>query len=477
MTLRSPHPVGFAVRYLRTAFLLVGLGFLLSGTVLRAQVLLRVGAAVSPTAPIRNEPFLLTLSVTNYNTVYQSAVVLTNVLDPAVTLQGVRTNASILSWTNNAGSVEFRLRDLDVGQFHTLVLTGLVSRVGPFTNRVDVASVDIPVLSSTAVFEVVNRQSDLQVGIAFDEAEPLTGQNLSYRVVVTNLGPERIESLVVSNALPSVFEFRAASGPSTTAPVPTNGVLRLEVPGLDAGSGTAFTVSVTTATSGAAALVATILPHENTDPVSANDSASSAFRVLRVVDGDVSVLPVDDGVFSAQTGLVRHRFRVENSGTNAVPGVRIFVSGPVGAPSNLGGTNLGRAFLQWPGTIPSGGSTDFVLEYFSATRQPLRTAQLGFEPVPVTVEEDAPSATSSVASVLPRTTSLGWLLEFPTVPGKRYRIVYGDTAEAATSRTARPVLTARGTRTQWFDYGPPVTAPLPAAGAASRFYRVQEVAP
>jgi uncharacterized repeat protein (TIGR01451 family) len=441
-----------------------------------AQTLLPLGVAVTPVPAIRNEVVVFRLNLTNLNSVYQSGVVLTNVLDPSVTLVGVATNTAVVAWTNNAGSLEFRLRDLDVGQFHTLSITGRPSRIGTLTNLARAASVDLVAPAQTNLFAVVNRQSDIAVGIQLDELEPLTGQSIAYRVTVTNRGPDRIESLSLSHVLPAGTEFQSASGPAGTSLAPTNGVLLLDVGALASGTGTRFIVTVGTTAARASVLTVSVPALENDDPVVTNNTASARFLIQQVTAGQLAVSAVDAGVLDRQSGLIQQRFRLENLGTNTVPGARIFVAGITNSPSNLGGTNLGRAFVQVPSAVAAGDSLQFVLEYFSPTRLPLPAGSLAFEPVPVAVVEEAPSGGTGVPVSVPRWTASGPRLEFPAVAGRRYRIVYGGTAALDTSRAVRPVLTATGNRVQWTDLGPPYTSEA-ATSAPTRFYRIQEVTP
>ena len=442
----------------------------------QSGTLLPLGVSASPTPAVRNELLVLTLGLTNLNSVYQSGVVLTNVLDPSVTLVGVATNSGVVSWTNNAGSLEFRLRDLDVGQFHVLSITGRPVRVGVLTNIARAATVDLRSNSQTNLLNSVNRQSDIAVGIAMDESEPLTGQPVVYRVSVTNRGPDRIEALVVSNSLPAGTTFLSAFGATGMAIRPTNGVLLMDAGALASGAGTRFTVAVETAVAGATTANASVLPHENDDPAPSNNSASRSLRIQQVVDGDLEVSAIDAGALDRQTGLIRQRFRLSNAGTNHVPGARIFVAGLTNTPSNLGGTNVGRAFVQIPAGVAPGGSLDFVLEYFSSDRLPLPAGRVTFDPVPVAVVEEPPTGAAVVPVSVPQWTASGPRLEFPTVPGRQYRIVYGETASLAESKSVRPFVNATGSRVQWTDLGPPYTAES-ASTVRSRFYRIQEVTP
>ena len=63
------------------------------------------------------------------------------------------------------------------------------------------------------------------------------------------------------------------------------------------------------------------------------------------------------------------------------------------------------------------------------------------------------------------------LIEFPTTAGRTYTVVYSDNILFSNSMMALPPIVAPANKTQWIDYGPPLTA-APATNAPGRFYRV-----
>jgi hypothetical protein len=63
-----------------------------------------------------------------------------------------------------------------------------------------------------------------------------------------------------------------------------------------------------------------------------------------------------------------------------------------------------------------------------------------------------------------------YVIEFTSVPGRVYTILYSDDG-MATWRAATPSVTASANVTQWYDDGPPKTASQPISNG-SRFYRV-----
>ena len=61
------------------------------------------------------------------------------------------------------------------------------------------------------------------------------------------------------------------------------------------------------------------------------------------------------------------------------------------------------------------------------------------------------------------------MIEFPTIPGRTYTILYSD--DLLTWQAATPDITANANVTQWYDDGPPKTISKPLSNT-SRMYRV-----
>ena len=67
--------------------------------------------------------------------------------------------------------------------------------------------------------------------------------------------------------------------------------------------------------------------------------------------------------------------------------------------------------------------------------------------------------------------NLNVLIEFQSVPGRSYTIVYSADSVFTSPLYAQPAVVAPADRVQWIDDGPPKTVSTPASVAA-RFYRV-----
>ena len=68
-----------------------------------------------------------------------------------------------------------------------------------------------------------------------------------------------------------------------------------------------------------------------------------------------------------------------------------------------------------------------------------------------------------------RNNDTRFVIEFASVPGKTYNIIYSS--DLVTWKVATPSVPASANVTQWYDDGPPKTESKPASVGA-RFYRV-----
>jgi hypothetical protein len=63
------------------------------------------------------------------------------------------------------------------------------------------------------------------------------------------------------------------------------------------------------------------------------------------------------------------------------------------------------------------------------------------------------------------------VIEFPTLSGSKYTVVYSDNVLFSNAQIAPPAIVASASQTLWIDYGPPTTTNAPSK-ASVRFYRV-----
>jgi hypothetical protein len=179
-------------------------------------------------------------------------------------------------------------------------------------------------------------------------------------------------------------------------------------------------------------------------------------------------------VFNPQTGLFEQNVTVTNIGGSTAAAVRLLVGGLRTNVYlyNASGTNAGTPFVQYNSPLNPGFAVQLVLEFYDGDRRPFTNTLEAQAVLPGSTGTNA-AAGVPIDRVFVDSRIAGdprFVIEFTTIPGRTYTIIYSDD-NFATWQAATPSLTANATRTQWYDDGPPKTESKPFSNA-SRMYRV-----
>ena len=210
------------------------------------------------------------------------------------------------------------------------------------------------------------------------------------------------------------------------------------------------------------------------NPANNNGSAGSSQVGTAVVTAQFGIL-VGTNVLNAQTGLYEEQVVVTNISAVTVLGVRLYVDGLRSGVQlyNASGTNAGRPYAQYNSSLNPNQTVTFLLEFYNPSRLAF-TNSLDAEAITnlLTLTTNSAGATA-ITRVFMDTRTTGqprFVIEFATVPGKSYTIIYSDD-NMATWKAATPTVTAGANSTQWYDDGPPETDSAPGS-TGSRFYGI-----
>jgi hypothetical protein len=164
---------------------------------------------------------------------------------------------------------------------------------------------------------------------------------------------------------------------------------------------------------------------------------------------------------------------VTNTGTGTVAGFQLYVT--VLTPNvylwNATGTNSSGAYVQYSFPVDPSNSVSLALEFYDPSRVAF-TNTLRVVPVipgaPGNVGTNGSAAVSKIFTDT-RTGTPRFVIDFASVPGKVYTIIYSS--DLVTWKVATPSVTASANDTQWYDDGPPKTESAPMS-VTNRFYRV-----
>lgn len=423
----------------------------------------------SPNPVMVNQTLTYTINVTNQTGFSLADVLVTNTLPPSVTLLNAIASQGLVS--NNGGVITFALGPLPSGGFAEMTVTAQPTTAGFITNTVSVtATASTNITTTNVVTQVITAQSDLGVSITGPAARVLVNDLMTFGLTVTNSGLDAAPNVMLSNGLPAGVKLISVS-PASQSYLFTNSSLLFGLGTLTNGGATLLQVTVQPTNAGVLTFSAFVSAAGVLDTNAANDTTSSDISVGAFIPGQLTVTNVTGQRYNQQTGLMEQTIRLSNVGTSAVASARIIVSGLTNALFNAVGTNDGNPFVVYGGTLASNQSVDLVLEYFVPTRLPLVP-----DPTLTAVEVPAvnltpPSGTPFNITTVTNLPTGSVLLEFRSVPGRSYTVLYSDNAGFSNALAAQPPILAPADRVQWIDGGPPKTVSRPA-DAASRFYRV-----
>lgn len=468
------------------------LGIITAATPLRAQVF-GFGLSVTPSAysVLAGDAITYTVNVTNLTGLTASDVWVTNAFSTPISIQSI--NFTRGNGINYSGAIFTNSNTilLDLKQFTpaslvpgfaqaTLTLVpqteSLASNIF-FTNAVVVIAPELQNVPNSAstnvVVQVTNStsQANLSLSVSGFAQGVLVGDFLTYRATVTNRGPDSVQNVMLTNIFPAGSTLISVSPTNETLSF-NNRVLLLSLGTLSNATASVATVTVQPTNAGVQTFIVAVGASGLTDSNRLNNFFTTNITVGQVVTGQVVATLPSPMTFDPQTGLMNQRVRLTNVSTSAVDSVRLTVSGLTNWLYNAIGTNSGNPFVVYPAALNPGQSVDLILEYFVPTRIPIDIAESDYTAVAVPAFNLA-SGTNGLFSIT-RAVPLpdgSLLIEFPSVLGASYSILYSTNVDFSNPLIAQPNIVAPADRVQWIDDGPPKTV-SPPASVTSRFYRV-----
>ena len=339
--------------------------------------------------------------------------------------------------------------------------------LGTFSGRITIASDDL----DEAAFDflvtgtVVTPEIALHDGVAISAPELSDGQAAAVDFGRNIQGTPGTRSFTIAN-----YGTAALLVSSVTVPP---GYTALNLPPLPLtlgiNQGVTFQISLTTLAVGT---------HAGSVVISSDDldEASFDFPITGEVfiPDPVATVPSGTTALNRQTGLREQTVHIANDTTATVPAYNLIIRGlPAGVEvNNASEQRADGAWVVYVRQAMNPRSTqEILLEYYSANRQPAEiTPQLSTELVLLPPDLTVPGAAAGF--VIERVRLMegrAVLIEFPTIPGRRYQVQYSG--DGVNWQASLPTIRAAANRTQWLDRGLPRTDSHPAT-QDSRMYRV-----
>jgi trimeric autotransporter adhesin len=174
------------------------------------QADLKLSILTDTSAPVSGQTFAYLLTIQNAGPDPSSNLTLTGQLTSNLTLQSVSTNQGIICQAN---SMSCQLAGLDAGKSATLRVTVLPTSQGVanFSAKVTGQQIDPQPADNTAILNTsILGRADLQLNLAPDFDAISLGNSLSYKISLTNAGPDNANNVNLNITLPNTVRFMSA---------------------------------------------------------------------------------------------------------------------------------------------------------------------------------------------------------------------------------------------------------------------------
>jgi hypothetical protein len=269
--------------------------------------------------------------------------------------------------------------------------------------------------------------------------------------------------------MPPNVSFISASAGGTPA---GNVVTWPTIANLPSGSGTNYTLTVVANVLGAMTNIANATSPTLDSNLANNDGSAASSRVITLVGASSFGWQITTNVFNPQTGLYMERVVITNNSGVTAAALRVYTTGLRSGVSlqNASGTNAGKPYVLYNAPVAANESVSLWLEFFSADRKPFTNGIEVEFANPVNYAPGNGTPVTGLRIFMQTYAAIGepmQVVEFPTVPGRSYMVLYGSSVNSVTN-VAVPNVKATANAVQWIDAGPPKTATKPS----TRYYRV-----
>jgi len=317
-----------------------------------------------------------TITVTNLGPSTAASVIVADTMPTGATFVSA-TGGGVAS----AGTVTWpAIASLTSGSAASFSLTVAAPSSGNLTNSAScTSSTTDPVAANNngsglaaKVISTVQAQADLAV-LTTGPAGVLPGSNLTYTVIVTNMGPSAAASVVVADVLPAAATFVSATGSGVRS---GNVLTWPAIASLSSGAAASFSVTVTAPAAGTLTNSASCTA-SSLDPVSANNNGTAAAAsVITTVgqEADLTILLAGASAVLPGSNLT-YTVSVTNLGPSAATNVIVTDTLPAGVTfvSATGAGTLNSGVVSWPAiaALPSGAGLSFNLVVKAPVSGPL----------------------------------------------------------------------------------------------------------
>ena len=263
-----------------------------------------------------------------------STIVVTDTLPAGVTFDSATSDQNVTPTESN-GVVTLTLTTLNVGASANLTIN-VTPSAAPGSTLIDSASVSSPTADpnlsnnrATLSIPVVGI-SDLDISATAGSSTVYAGQNVTYTISVSNLGPDDDADATVTSQLPSDVQFvSAATSTGGTPSVTQGGLLTADLGPLSLGQSAVVTLVLTAEALSAETLTTEFsVQGQNVDPVPSNNNATVSVTVDPSADLAIVISPPGSVYPTVASSFT---MTVSNLGPSDATGVSVVATLPTNA--------------------------------------------------------------------------------------------------------------------------------------------------
>ncbi|MFB8206274.1 hypothetical protein ACFC6Z_40630, partial [Kitasatospora purpeofusca] len=400
-----------------------------------SQANLTVSKALLTNSVIPGQQIQWRVSVTNNGPSRARNVVVTDTVPAGVTGASMKADADGTNCPINSGTATCPAVEIPVGQTLTWTLTGTLAQdatVTPTNTATVTGGPDPATPTHTAVASPTNSptpQANLTVSKALLTDPVVPGQQIQWRVTVTNIGPSRARDVVVTDTVPA-----GVNNPAMTAADGTNcpingGTATCPAVEIPAGSSVTWTLTGTLDANATVTPTNTVTVTGGPDPATPTHTAIASPSNTPSTQANLTVSKalLTNPVVPGQQ--IQWRVTVTNNGPSRARNVVVTDTVPAGvnnASMAAGdGTNcpISNGTATCPAVeIPAGSSMTWTLTGTldaNATVTPTNTVTVTGGPDPATPTHTAVASPTNTPSTQANLTVSKALLTNPVVPGQQ----------------------------------------------------------
>ena len=280
-----------------------------------------VSNSVAPNSLFVGSNLTYTIVLTNSGPWPATALVVTDTLPAAIQFISAATGQG--TWSVNGSTVVFNLGALSTNSSAIMTISGTATAGGTFADSAIASFRELDPLTSTNSASgnasvTINSLADLSLAIIPSLTPSFIGSTLVYTNFITNSGPSRALSVVVTNFLPAGVNFvNVQSSQGTVSQA--NGVVNASLGSMPSNGTASVTITVTTTNLGIFTNNG-VVSSAVIDPIITNNSASVTTPVYGFSDVSVVSLSVNPSSIMIRSNIT-FTINVSNAGPYVASGV------------------------------------------------------------------------------------------------------------------------------------------------------------